>query len=208
MAQSYLTLSVVHYWFGSLTKLNTVVGHWNFLTMREINNVHCNLLSNDWKVNHIQHLYMRHYSGRKEETDQIQHKSRISLFQWGDVLITISSLDSEKKCLNDKTLLQPLGQSLVIQKVKSITSIYNEYNSLLTTKLVSTCQDLPGLKFLDRFMSCQMFILADQVNQMKTRLAILGDQIYQLRVANHLQAFGFKETHKPSFISVTSLTQF
>lgn len=77
---------------------------------------------------------MRHYSGRKVE---IQHNSRISLFQWGDVLITISSLDSKKKCLNDKTLLQPLGQSLVLQKVKSITSTYNEYNSLLTTKLVS-----------------------------------------------------------------------
>lgn len=68
--------------------------------------------------------------------------------------------------------------------------------SMQTTKLVSTCQDLSGLKFLDRFMSCQMVILTDQV---KTRLAILRDQIYQLRIANHLQGFGFKETHKPSF---------
>lgn len=34
-----------------------------------------------------------------------------------------------------------------------------EYNSLLTTNLVSTCQDLSGLKFLDHFMSYQMVIL-------------------------------------------------
>lgn len=50
MAQSYLTLSVVHYWFSSLTKLNTVVGHWNFLTMWEINNVHCNLLQMSFQM--------------------------------------------------------------------------------------------------------------------------------------------------------------